>query len=156
MLFLLLTFCLSLSFAFSPYLLSVHFSADAWCHSGDSGSLQVPAAATSGRLSPRQRRRLSRQPRCALEPRHRHWESSQNGEGGVPISVEGEGRRGGGLSGKLITKEKARGSEAAIGSESVIRMGSDREKGKECGAVLLPLVPDINAQSSLKSRPSLP
>lgn len=40
----------------------------------------------------------------------------------------------GGLSGKPITKEKAGGSEAAIGSESVIRMGSDREKGKECRA----------------------
>lgn len=71
------------------------------------------------------------------------------------VSAEGEGRGGGGLSGKLITKEKARGSKAVIGSESVIRMGSDREKGKECGAVLLPLLPDINAQSSLKSRPSL-
>lgn len=75
---------------------------------------------------------------------------------GHGVSAEGEGRGGGGLSGKLITKEKARGSEATIGSESVIRMGSDREKGKKCGAVLLPLLPDINAQSSLKSRPSLP
>lgn len=43
-----------------------------------------------------------------------------------------------GLSGKLITKEKARGSEPAIGSESVIRMGSDREKGKECGGCSAP------------------
>lgn len=57
------------------------------------------------------------------------------------LSAEGEGRGGGRLSGKLITKEKAGGSEAVIGSESVIRMGSDREKGKECGAVLLPLLP---------------
>lgn len=46
---------------------------------------------------------------------------------GCRVSAEGEGRGGGGLSGKLITKEKARGSEAAIGSESVTRMGSDRE-----------------------------
>lgn len=60
------------------------------------------------------------------------------------------------MSGKLITKEKARRSEAAIASESVIKMESDREKGKECRAVLLPLPPDIAAQSSLKSRPSLP
>lgn len=88
----LLTFCLL--FAFLPYLLPVHFSADPWCHSGDSGSLQVPAAATSGRLSPRQRRRLSRQPRCALEPRHWHWESAQNGEGGAPCKCGGWGSWG--------------------------------------------------------------
>lgn len=59
-------------------------------------------------------------------------------------------------SGKLITKEKARRSEAEIGNESVIKMESDREKGRECRAALLPLAPDISAQSSLKSRPSLP
>lgn len=76
---------------FLSYFLSVHFSPDPWCNSGDSGSLPVPATATSGRLSPRQRRGLSRQSRRALEPRHRHRESSQNGEegGGRSLSVEG-------------------------------------------------------------------
>lgn len=44
------------------------------------------------------------------------------------------------MSVKLITKEKARRSEAEIASESVIKTESDREKGKECGAVLLPPV----------------
>lgn len=63
---------------------------------------------------------------------------------------------GGGWSGKLITKEKARRSEAEIASKSVIKMESDREKGRERRAVLLPLPPDISARSSLKSRPSLP
>jgi len=56
----------------------------------------------------------------------------------------------------LITKEKARRSEAEIASESVIKMEIDREKGRERRAVLLPLPPDISAQSSLKSRTSLP
>lgn len=56
----------------------------------------------------------------------------------------------------LISKEKARRSEAEIASESVIKMESDREKGRERRAILLPLPPDISAQSSLKSRRSLP
>lgn len=55
---------------------------------------------------------------------------------------------GGGLSGKLITKEKTRGSGAVIGSEGVIRMGSDREKGKKCRAVLPPLISVRRAHSN--------
>lgn len=51
------------------------------------------------------------------------------------------------MSGEAITKEKPRRNEAQIVSESVIRMESDREKGKECKAVLLPLPSDISAQS---------
>lgn len=54
-------------------------------------------------------------------------------------------------SGKLKTKEKAGGSEAQIASERVIKMESDREKGRECRAILLPLPADISAQSSLKN-----
>lgn len=68
----------------------------------------------------------------------------------------GRRQRAASESGKLITKEKARRSEAEIGHEGVIKMESDREKGRECRAALLPLPPDISAQSSLKSRPSLP
>lgn len=72
---------------------------------------------------------------------------------GAEERKEGLKERGGG---RLIAIEKARRSEAEIASESLIKMESDREKGRECRAVLLPLPPDITAQSSLKSRPSLP
>ncbi len=154
--------CLTVRPAVFLLFCKVHFSSDPWCHPGDSRGLQVPAAPTRGRLSPGQRWGLSGQSRCTLEPRHRHRESSQNGKG--PGEGWGEKRKRQGQrererereSGKLITKERARRSEAVIASESVIKMESDREKGRERRAVLLPLPPDISARSSLKSRPSLP
>lgn len=123
---------------------AVHFSFDPRCNPGDSRGLQVPAAPTCRRLSSRQRRRLPGQSRCTLEPRHRHRESSQNGRVGA-------GRGKWRASGKLKTKERAGGSEAQIASERVIKMESDREKGRECRAILLPLPADISAQSSLKN-----
>lgn len=126
----------------SAFLCSVHFSSDPRRRPGDSGGLPIPAAPTRRRFSPGQRWRLSSQSGCTLEPRHRHRESSQNG------------RRGGGGKrvwerGKLISKEKAGRSVAEIASENVIKMESDREKGREHRAVLLPLPPDIFAHAEL-------
>lgn len=57
----------------------VHISADPWCHPRDRRGFPVPSAAACGRVSQGECRRLPRQPCCALEPRHRHRESPQNG-----------------------------------------------------------------------------
>lgn len=57
----------------------VHISADPWCHPRDRRGLPVPSAAACGRVSQGECRRLPRQPCRALEPRHRHRESPQNG-----------------------------------------------------------------------------
>lgn len=67
------------------------------------------------------------------------------------LKTVGWGRGKWKASGKLKTKEKAGGSEAQIASERVIKMERDREKGRECRAILLPLPADISAQSSLKN-----
>lgn len=58
---------------------SVHISTDPRCHSCDCGGLPVPSAPASGRVSQGECRRLPCQPCCALEPRHWHRESPENG-----------------------------------------------------------------------------
>lgn len=64
----------------------VHISTDPRRHPCDRWSLPVPSAAARGRVSQGECRRLPRQPGCALEPGHRHRESTENG-GTAPLHI---------------------------------------------------------------------
>lgn len=68
---------------------SVHVSTDPRCHPRDRRSLPVPSASARGRVPQGECGRLPRQPRCALEPRHWHRESPENGRTeGVAVFVK--------------------------------------------------------------------
>lgn len=58
---------------------AVHVGTDPWFHPGDGGGISLPSPAACRRVSQGERRRLPRQPCRALEPRHRHRKSPQNG-----------------------------------------------------------------------------